>query len=75
MEQKKQISALRMARISRGLPLREISKQLGVSITTIHSWETGKTYPNIDHAFMLSNFYGLQIKELFPDLFLQKTMN
>lgn len=38
--------SIKAARINANLTLRESSEKIGVSISTLKNWETGKTFPN-----------------------------
>lgn len=69
MDGTKQVSRLRLERVSRGWPIRSLAEKLGVTAATIANWETGKTLPMIDQAIELSRIYNVPVRELFSELF------
>ena len=68
MDGTKQVSRLRLERISRGWPIRSLAEKVGVTAATILNWETGKTLPPIDQAIELSRIYDVPVRELFSEL-------
>lgn len=48
---------LRAARINAGLSQGEVAKAVGVNITTMSSWETGKTKPTTDKFRKMCELY------------------
>lgn len=69
MTEATKISRLRLERVARGLTLKKVAEYLNKSIPTLHQWEVGKAYPQIDDAYRLSKLYGVAIEDLFIDLF------
>lgn len=69
MDRTKQVSRLRLERVSRGWPIRSLAEKLGVTAATITNWETGKTLPMIDQAIELSRIYNVPVRELFFEAF------
>lgn len=69
MDSTKQVSRLRLERISRGWPMREVAEKMGVTVATITNWETGRTFPMVDQAIELSRIYDVPVRDLFSDLF------
>lgn len=65
MQDKKTITPLRMARISRGWTLRETAEKIGVTAATLQKWETEKAAPDIISAFKVGDIYGTDINDLF----------
>lgn len=52
-------------RKERGLNQDDFAKLLRVSRQTISSIETGKYNPSLELAFVISDFFGKQIEEIF----------
>lgn len=69
MDGTKQVSRLRLERVSRGWPIRTLAERLGVTAATISNWETGKTLPMIDQAIELSRIFNVPVRDLFSELF------
>lgn len=65
MQDKKIITPLRMARISRGWTLRETAEKIGVTVATLQKWETEKTAPDVVNAFKVADIYDTDINDLF----------
>ena len=42
----------------------ELAEKLGVSNRTVSRWETGSNMPDFDVLIELSDFYGVEIKEI-----------
>lgn len=58
---------LRLLRNEKGLTQAEFSKILHVSRTTISSWETGRTYPDLELLVQLSDFYNISLDILLRE--------
>ena len=54
-------SRLRKARANTGFTQREIAKELNISKSTIASYETGRTEPDIETLGTLADFYNLSV--------------
>ena len=52
-------------RLKGSIPLRQVAKDLGVSITTINYWEAGKRFPTSRHFARLAAYTGLPPCRLF----------
>ena len=52
-------------RLKGNIPLRQIAKDVGVSIATVNSWESGKRFPTGRRLEMLSNYTGVPPCRLF----------
>ncbi len=52
---------LREWRQGRGLPLKHIAKELGVSISIISEWEHGHRFPSVANLEALGNYTGLPV--------------
>lgn len=48
-----------------GLNQEEFAKALQVSRQTVSSIETGKYNPSLELAFIISDFFGMSIEEIF----------
>jgi transcriptional regulator with XRE-family HTH domain len=55
---------LRDARLQRGLSLRSVAQELGVSASLISQVETGKTQPSVSTLYALVNHLGVSMDEL-----------
>jgi quercetin dioxygenase-like cupin family protein/DNA-binding XRE family transcriptional regulator len=55
---------LRDARMQRGLSLRSVAQELGVSASLISQVETGKTQPSVSTLYALVNHLGVSMDEL-----------
>lgn len=47
-----------------GVSRTKLSKDLGVSYSTISDWINGKTYPRIDKIEMLADYFGIEKSNL-----------
>ncbi|MBW4029422.1 MAG: helix-turn-helix domain-containing protein [Acidobacteria bacterium] len=55
---------LRLARVKRGISLRGLAGEIGVSPSLISQVETGKTQPSVSTLYALSNFLGISMDDL-----------
>lgn len=55
---------LKAARVNVGLNQQEAAKLIGVSRTTIQSWETYKTYPTIAQLPKIEKVYGIKYDDI-----------
>lgn len=60
-------SVLKKHRAARDLTQDEVAKKLNVSRTTISSWETGRTLPDIEKLVYLSKLYDLSLDQLINE--------
>lgn len=51
------------ARVSAGFTLETASEEIGVSISTLSSYEHGNTKPKIDTIIKMSNLYGCELSD------------
>ena len=58
---------LKQARADHQLTQQAVATQVAVSRQTISSWETGKSFPDIDSLVTLSNLYGLSLDILIKE--------
>lgn len=56
---------MEILRKEKGLSQEEFAKAIRVSRQTISSIETGKYNPSLELAFIISNFFGKMIEEIF----------
>ena len=56
---------LKAARVNAGLTLKDASKELGVGLQTLVSWETGKTSPTLRKTKRICEVYQIQIQDIF----------
>ncbi len=54
----------RKAREQKGYTAQEAATSLGISITTLCSWENGKTYPTAQRLIQLCKLYECSADEL-----------
>ena len=50
---------LKAARVNAGLTQKELAKKLGVTNTTVNSWENGITEPSLNQLRELSRLSGI----------------
>jgi len=55
---------LRQARVTRGLSLRSVARELGVSASLISQVEIGKTQPSVSTLFALATHLGVSLDEI-----------
>jgi transcriptional regulator with XRE-family HTH domain len=58
-------TAFRNRRLKANVPLKIIALDLGVSIATVNSWESGKRFPTGRHFEMLTDYTGVPPCRLF----------
>lgn len=51
--------SLKALRVNKGLTIAKAAKVLGVSESTVKSWEAGKTFPTQPHIEALCKLYGV----------------
>jgi transcriptional regulator with XRE-family HTH domain len=52
-------------RLKRKIPLKKIAADLGVSVATVNTWESGKRFPTGRHFEMLADYTGVPPCRLF----------
>lgn len=50
---------LKAARVNAGLTQKELAKELGVTNTTVNSWENGDTEPSLSQLREISRLSGI----------------
>jgi transcriptional regulator with XRE-family HTH domain len=58
-------TAFRNWRQKHNIPFKQIAKDLGVSIVTVNTWESGKCFPTGRHFEMLADYTGVPPCRLF----------
>jgi len=58
-------TALRDWRLRNNVGLKEVASDLGVSIATVNTWESGKRFPSGRHFELLVNYLGMPPCRLF----------
>ncbi|MBR5874499.1 MAG: helix-turn-helix transcriptional regulator [Oscillospiraceae bacterium] len=56
---------LKAARVNANLTQAEAAAKLGVAVSTLKNWETGKTFPNKPKIDRLCEVYGITFDVLF----------
>ena len=56
---------LKRLRKERGLNQEEFARAIRVSRQTVSSIENGKYNPSLELAFVIANFFGMKIEEIF----------
>ena len=51
-------------RKEKGLTQEQLAEQVGVARRTVSRWETGSNMPDLDILIELSDFYGVELREL-----------
>ncbi|MCL2549237.1 MAG: helix-turn-helix domain-containing protein [Symbiobacteriaceae bacterium] len=65
--QKKEIARrLQLLRIAAGLTQQKVAEEIGRKQTTVASWETGQSQPDINTLFRLCDLYGVSVN-IFAD--------
>ena len=57
--------SLKAARINAELTQREVSKIMGINVSTLVNWENGKTSPGIEQFSKLCEIYECPIDTIF----------
>lgn len=58
---------LKEHRLAKNFTQEEVANQLNVSRTTVSSWETGRTFPDIEKLIYLSDLYDLSLDQLIKE--------
>ena len=58
-------TAFRNWRLRENIPLKQVAKDLGVSIATVNTWESGRCFPTGHHFEMLTDYTGVPPCRLF----------
>ena len=57
----------RDARISAGLSVSQVMKNIGVSDAAVYQWETGVTRPNDKRLLEIARLYGVTVDDLLSE--------
>lgn len=57
--------SLKAARVNAGLTQKEAAQEIGVDVSTIFSWENGKTSPKATHLEALCKLYHMPVDHIF----------
>lgn len=55
---------LKAARVNANLSLKEVSENLHISVDTLRSWESAKTFPNVPQISKLEKLYGVDYSNI-----------
>ncbi|WP_195558411.1 helix-turn-helix transcriptional regulator [Ligilactobacillus salivarius] len=64
---------LKLLRVNKGFNQDELGEKIGVSQTTISSWEQGKAKPSAKNIYKLAKIYAVEPTVIFNTIFKQKT--
>ena len=64
MNQKMIGSFLKELRKEKGITQEQFGEQMGVSGRTVSRWETGSNMPDLDVLILISEFYGVELREI-----------
>ena len=66
---------LKRLRLEKGLTQVQLAEVLGVSQSTIASWENGKRRPDLEFLPTIAHFYGVSVSELYGSEDAQRTID
>ena len=58
-------SAIREARIAKGLSQEELGERVGVKKAAVSKWETGRVYPRPRQARQLAKALGITVDDIY----------
>jgi transcriptional regulator with XRE-family HTH domain len=58
---------LRQARVGRGVSLRALAREVGVSASLISQIETGKSQPSVSTLYAMTSALGISVEHVFAD--------
>lgn len=53
---------LKILRAERGISLRELEKEVGISHNTLALYEKGSTIPSVENGFTIAEFFGVPLE-------------
>lgn len=56
---------LKFLRKRKGLSQTEISRDLGINVSTYNAWETGQNIPRDEMKVKIADYYGLSVGYIF----------
>lgn len=57
--------SLKAARVNAGLSQSDAAKKIGVAVSTLRNWESGKTFPNQPKIEKMCEVYNIPFDVLF----------
>lgn len=63
---------LKALRIGAGMTQQDLAQELGVTITSVSRWETGKAIPNPRYIKKMADMFGIEGKDIFFNLITTK---
>lgn len=75
MDQMKIGSFLKELRKEKGITQEELAEKMNVARRTVSRWETGNNLPDLDILVELSDFYGVELRELLDGERTEKKMD
>lgn len=57
--------SLKAARVNANMSQQEAAHRIGVAVSTLRNWESGKTFPNQPRIEKLCEVYGITFDVLF----------
>ena len=75
MDQKKIGALLKALRKEKGLTQEQLAETLGVSGRTVSRWETGSNMPDLAVLVQLTDYYGVELREILDGERKSETMN
>jgi transcriptional regulator with XRE-family HTH domain len=55
---------LKALRVNKGYSQADAARELGIAVSTLSSWEQGKTFPDVEHIKKIENFYSTEYKNI-----------
>ncbi|MDU4017931.1 MAG: helix-turn-helix transcriptional regulator [Finegoldia magna] len=55
---------LKALRVNRGYNQIDAARKLGVAVSTLSSWEQGKTFPDVEHIKKIEELYSTEYKNI-----------
>lgn len=55
---------LKMHRLNKHKTLQEVSKETGISVSSLHRWEREKSVPSVRHCIQLADYYNISFNAL-----------
>ena len=56
--------SIKAARITKGMTQQEMATSLGVTKSTVGSWEKGKTFPGVDMIDPICSLFGVKCDDI-----------
>lgn len=65
--------AIHRLRVERKLSLADVASHIGVSRALVSLWESGKSTPSVDKAWMLADYFGVPVAEVIGKVEIEVT--